>query len=189
MMRLLHFNFAPKPRQPYIAYAFLAAALLLASYTGWCYLTGAAAQTSADARLSRGVGALSAGTVESAAKPIAAQESSDDLAYERDVNDRLSVPWDALFREIESSVDDEVVLLGVESNSGRGTVSFIAEARSLNAMIAYARRLRTGNLLYEVEIMSHKIIVQDSLRPVRFVVNSRLRARAQTRPAAPTAPD
>jgi hypothetical protein len=185
MMRPLRFNFAPKSGQPYIAYAFLTAALVLASYTGWRYVTAATAQTAADARLSGGVSALSEGTHESVAKPSA----GDDLAYERDVSDRLTIPWDALFREIELSVDDEVILLGVESNSGRGTVSFIAEARSLHAMIAYARRLRAGNLLYEVEIKSHKVMVADSLKPVRFVVNSRLRTRAEARPGAPSAPD
>ncbi|MCE3603616.1 hypothetical protein LXA47_08350 [Massilia sp. P8910] len=187
-MRQLRFNFAPKRGEAYVSYAFLAASILLASYVGWLYVTVATAQTSADARLTK-LGVASSGVLHPSDRGhMTPSESNDDVNYERSVSDQLAVPWDDLFKEIELSVDDEVILLGVESDSVRGTVSFVAEARSLTAMIAYARRLRAGKLLHDIEIKNHKIITQDSLRPVRFVIHSRLRPRVQVQPTTSAQP-
>lgn len=180
-MRALHFNFAPSRGRPYLRLFILAASLVLLAYVGWLYVAASAAQRSADARLAQlGVAPLSNAKLPADERIINAG-NSDDIAYERSVVDRLSVPWDALFKEIEMSVDSSVVLLSVESNLGRGTVSLIAEARSLTAMIDYARRLRAGTMLQEVQIQSHKLLAQDSLRPVRFVINARLTPSARSR--------
>lgn len=180
-MRALHFNFAPGRGRPYLRYFFLATSLVLATYVGWLYMAASKAQRSEDARLAQlGVAPTSNANLPADARTVGGG-NGDDIVYERSVVDRLSVPWDALFKEIEMSVDSSVVLLSVESNSARGTVSFIAEARSLTAMIDYARRLRAGTMLQEVQIQSHKLLAQDALRPVRFVINARLTPSARSR--------
>ena len=117
---------------------------------------------------------MSKSAAQASAPVQGAAEDEASIALRGNVVARLSLPWDALFRDIEASVDSNAVLLSIESNPEQGSLSLTGEARNLNAMLDYARRLGGGTLLQDVEIVSHQLLVQDTLRPVKFVIRARL---------------
>ncbi|EJL90067.1 Fimbrial assembly protein (PilN) [Herbaspirillum sp. CF444] len=81
----------------------------------------------------------------------------------------LSLPWDALFREIESTMSDQVTLLSIEPDTERKEIRITAEAKDFNGVTAYARQLAAIPLLQDVYVMNHQVQPQDPQRPVRFV--------------------
>lgn len=95
-----------------------------------------------------------------------------ELNYARGVIDRLSLPWDRLFNEMDASVDEHVVLLGVEPDAGTGKLMLTAEARSFAAMLDYEKRLSQSALLRDIHVQSHQVQVQNTQRPVRFVIGA-----------------
>lgn len=104
----------------------------------------------------------------SAALPLREAE----IRYANLVIDRLGLPWDRLFNEMENTVDAQVVLLGVEPNAESGRISFTSEARDLRAMLDYERRLAGSDVLRDAHVQSHQVQLQDPQRPVRFVVGA-----------------
>lgn len=98
-----------------------------------------------------------------------AQEQAE-LKLMAQVNGRLGLPWDALFNEIEATVDEHVTLLSVEPDAEKGALHVTAEARDLGAMLAYGKRLAASARFKDALIQSHQVQVQDPQRPVRFVV-------------------
>jgi Tfp pilus assembly protein PilN len=108
----------------------------------------------------------------------------DELKRARQVIDRLSLPWDSLFRELEASVDVQVTLLGLEPDTEKNKLQITAEASSLGAMTAYVRRLRDLPSFQEAYVVSHQVQAPDPQKPVRFVVSAQWRIV----PAVPFAP-
>jgi Tfp pilus assembly protein PilN len=81
---------------------------------------------------------------------------------------------------VEASVGDQVTLLGVEPDTEKRELRLIAEAKDLDAMLAYARRLQESALFSDAYVVSHQIQQQDPQKPVRFVVNAQWTALAQS---------
>lgn len=80
---------------------------------------------------------------------------------------QMTIPWDRLFRELASSADETIALLAVEPDVQTRQVRIQGEARDLQAMLAYSRRLEAGTLA-GVMLLDHEIKTQDSRRPVIF---------------------
>lgn len=85
---------------------------------------------------------------------------------------RLSMPWDALFREIETSVNPDVTLLSVEPDTEKREVRITAETRNFSSMLEYEKTLQEIAMFKGVHIISHQIQTQDPQRPVRFAVTA-----------------
>ncbi|NUT60845.1 MULTISPECIES: hypothetical protein [Herbaspirillum] len=83
---------------------------------------------------------------------------------------RLSQPWDDLFVQIEAASVADATLLGIEPDRERGEIRLTAESKNMDAMMAYIRSLSTLSMLGNVYLVNHQTQIQDSLRPVRFVV-------------------
>jgi len=101
---------------------------------------------------------------------------------------RLSLPWDRLFLEVETSVDEHVTLLGLEPDADKGELKIEAEARNLDAMLAYAKRMRASPFFKGAYLQSHQMQLQEPQRPVRFTVNARwllVPAPSESAPGAP----
>jgi len=86
---------------------------------------------------------------------------------------KLALPWDELFRIVESSVDENTTLIALEPDAERGEVQITVEARNLAAMLDYVKRLQESPALKDVHVASHQIQQQDPQRPVRFVVSAK----------------
>lgn len=86
------------------------------------------------------------------------------------VIEQLSFPWDRLFRTLEASSDENVVLLSVHPDAASKVVRLEAEAKDWNAMLDYMRRLGDNGLLGEVHLVSHQIQQADPNGAVRFTL-------------------
>lgn len=103
------------------------------------------------------------------------------------VGERLTVPWDTLFRELEASVGDQVTLLGMEPDRDKRQLRITAEARDLPSMLAYGRRLRELPSFRDAYVVSHQVRIADPQKPVRFVVSAQWRMLAPVKSTAPAA--
>jgi hypothetical protein len=85
---------------------------------------------------------------------------------------RLTVPWDALFRELESSAGKDVALLSVQPDPQSRQVRITGEARNLDAVLGYVRRLSDSDELDEVYLQEHSIRTSDPQHPVAFSITA-----------------
>ena len=81
----------------------------------------------------------------------------------------ISVPWDALFREIEAASDADVALLAIQPDPVNGQVRIAGEARKLDAVLGYIGKLEAREGLSNVLLLSHELKDTPS-RPVAFTL-------------------
>jgi hypothetical protein len=84
----------------------------------------------------------------------------------------MTIPWDRLFRGLESAEDDEVALLELEPDAAKRTVRISGEAKHLEAMLEYSRRLERTGTLDRVVLLGHEIRIDDAQRPVAFSLSA-----------------
>lgn len=87
-----------------------------------------------------------------------------------EVLERLALPWDKLFKAVESSASEHVALLSIQPDEKRGSVSIGGEARNVDAMLEYVRRLQQSGTLRNIHLVNHQVELQDAQMPVRFLV-------------------
>lgn len=85
---------------------------------------------------------------------------------------KMTVPWEALFGELESSAGDGIALLAVQPDAASRVVRISGEARNFSAMVDYARRLESSVMLEGVLLLSHEVKAQDPQRPVAFAMSA-----------------
>jgi Tfp pilus assembly protein PilN len=103
-------------------------------------------------------------------RPLGARELEAQLASARAVMRRLSLPWDALFRAIESADAKTVALLTIQPNAERRTLAISGEAKAFEHVLDYIRQLERSDPLVNVHLTNHKIEQQDPQKPVRFTL-------------------
>jgi hypothetical protein len=87
----------------------------------------------------------------------------------------LRTPWSALLEELEragADSDGSIALLDVEPDREKHEVRILAEAPTLNAALAYVRRLQESQALRYPMLESHEIRQKDPQRPVRFQIRA-----------------
>jgi hypothetical protein len=97
-------------------------------------------------------------------------EADDDavLAAARKALEQSRQPWEGLFAALEAADNKDVALLAVTPDVVRRRVRIHAEARHLDAMLAYHRRLEEGGSLRQVALIDHESVKEVAEQPVRF---------------------
>jgi hypothetical protein len=96
---------------------------------------------------------------------------SEEIRDANAVIERLSVPWDALFRELEAVSGEGVALLAIQPDPASRKVRIAGEARKLEAVLAYVERLEARKGLANVHLLAHEI--RDTpQRPVAFTLTA-----------------
>jgi len=90
---------------------------------------------------------------------------------------KMTIPWEDLFGELESSAGDGIALLAVQPDASSRVVRISGEARNFSAMVEYARRLEGSAVLENVLLLAHEVKVQDQQRPVTFSMSANWSAR------------
>lgn len=85
---------------------------------------------------------------------------------------QLGVPWDQLFRAFESVAEDDVGLLGISPDAAKKEIKLAAEAKNMEAMLAYHRKLAENPAFTDVSLATHNVAEQDPQQPVRFTVTA-----------------
>lgn len=112
-------------------------------------------------------------------RPASGRTPAPDAATLRDIEAanrvaaRLTLPWEALFHEIEVSQTGDVALLAIEPNVARRSVQLDGEARNADATLEYIAALEAQPALANVSLLSHEIRQDDAEKPVRFSIQAR----------------
>lgn len=108
-----------------------------------------------------------------AARPLDEKATRTQILEVQQANQvlrQLGLPWNALFKALETSAGDGVALLSMEPDTRKGTVSISGEAKDLDAMLDFIRRLGTRDVFTSVFLRNHQVQQQDPQRPVRFTL-------------------
>lgn len=112
---------------------------------------------------------MSRRTPSTIAEPLRdSRELQQEVRIANTVLRQIAVPWDTLFREIEKSGGESVALLSVQPDVQNRAVRITGEAKNLQAMLDYIRRLEATRSLSDIVLTGHEIKAQDAQRPVNF---------------------
>ena len=100
--------------------------------------------------------------------PAQIREQAQNLAEMRKVSQQLRRPWEHLFATLESMPRDNIALLTLTPDARKGQVRISAEARDLEAMLDFHRRLEASDELSDVSLLSHEIVANVPEHPVQF---------------------
>ena len=106
------------------------------------------------------------------AKTALPESTIREIRRANDVIEQIALPWDRLFRAVESAAGEKVGLLGITPDPKSGTVEVGGEAADLNAMFDYVKRLQRQPSLTRVYLLNHKLNDQDPQHPIRFTVTA-----------------
>jgi Tfp pilus assembly protein PilN len=95
-----------------------------------------------------------------------------EIQRANEVIDQLALPWNRLFRAVESVAAGPVTLLGIAPDAKSGTVQISAETTDAEAMFRYVKRLEQQPDLANVYLVEHQRDKRGGPRPLRFVVTA-----------------
>jgi hypothetical protein len=98
----------------------------------------------------------------------AAREQALEVQHANQVLRQLSLPWDTLFKAVESSGGKDIALLSMEPDLRKGTVTISAEAKNFDAMLEYVRQLGKRDVFDSVLLQNHQVQQTDPQKPIRF---------------------
>ncbi|HEX6004992.1 MAG TPA: PilN domain-containing protein [Burkholderiales bacterium] len=159
-----------RPESPWIRWVLLAAALAFTADL-------AASYSNAHNRLVRSEETLLAlrhgpdGAI-SAPLPASRTADPDEIKIARDTVQRLSTPWDKLFRALESSANDKVALLSIDPEARTGTVLISGEAADYRAALEYVSQLGRAGALERPHLVHHERSTRGPGEHVRFTVSA-----------------
>jgi Tfp pilus assembly protein PilN len=87
---------------------------------------------------------------------------------------QLNTPWSALLDALESSLPDGVALVSIEPDAAQGSVRLQVEAKTLDALLAYAASLNAVHPFQSVALVKHETNEQDPTRPLRLSLEAKL---------------
>ncbi|MFI8479515.1 PilN domain-containing protein [Pseudomonas sp. NPDC078700] len=100
------------------------------------------------------------------------QGSEVSVAEMRRISAEMNLPWNALFNSLESIPRDDIALLSIAPDARKQQLRLTAEARNLEAMLAFHRNLESTLQLRDISLLSHETLEQVPERPVRFSLSA-----------------
>jgi hypothetical protein len=110
------------------------------------------------------------------ARAVPKQRLEEEAKIAEAVVRQLTVPWGSIVRAIEQAATREVAVLQLQPDAESRSVKLMAEARNLEAMFEYLRRLGSAKQLSDVHVLSHQLQREDPQRPVQFSVQASLKS-------------
>lgn len=114
-----------------------------------------------------------AGKGDSRASPERIEHLKPELKRANEIVQQLAMPWDTFFNAIEVFDPNQVALLRIETDMSRHSLTITAEAKSFNGMLGYVRSLGRQATLTDVCLISHQVLEENELRPVRFSISAK----------------
>jgi Tfp pilus assembly protein PilN len=85
---------------------------------------------------------------------------------------RLTIPWDSLFKTVETAADKSVALLSLQPNFQKRELKIAGEAEDYGAVLKYIERLEQGGALTGVRLVSHEVVVRPNAMRMRFELSA-----------------
>jgi Tfp pilus assembly protein PilN len=84
----------------------------------------------------------------------------------------LTLPWDAMFGELEGAASGNVALLGIQPEASGRQVRLAGEARRFEDLLAYIGRLEATAGFANVLLASHELKAGTAGQPVAFTLTA-----------------
>jgi hypothetical protein len=107
-----------------------------------------------------------------AAAGPAARVSAQELDAVRETVQRLALPWDELFKALESVADDKIALTAIEPDAAKGTVTISGDGKSYLAALSYVSNLGRAEGVERVQLVRHEQKSNDANGAVSFSVSA-----------------
>lgn len=168
-MRALMLDFQPRRRATPLGWSLLAAGVTLAltCIVIQQHLSTEAEQQQGHLQTTQRVLTGDTGT-KVVLTPAETREQAQNLAEMRKVSQQLRRPWERLFATLEAMPRDDIALLTLTPDARKGQVRISAEAKDLDAMLEFHRRLEATDELSDVSLLSHEIVANVPEHPVLF---------------------
>lgn len=98
------------------------------------------------------------------------QEQTLEIKNANEVLHHLSVPWEILFKAVESSSGSHITLLALEPDFEKKQVKISGEASSYNSLMNYITQLQGQEVFDTVYLQNHDVRQEDPDKPVRFTL-------------------
>lgn len=121
-------------------------------------------------RLDQAAQPLQPGRLSAAAQARLDPALARELLAAEQVVQRLALPWDDLFRTVESAAYERVALLAIEPDVRKRELSITGEAHDFLAMLTYVARLSEPGPLTDVHLVRHEVRADDPRRPLNFTI-------------------
>ncbi|MVV46838.1 pilus assembly protein [Pseudomonas sp. PB120] len=170
-MRALMLDFQPQRRSGPLGWSLLGAGLVLtlACVLVQQHVSEQSAQQQGHLQTTQRVLTGDTGTgTKVTLSPAETREQAQNLAEMRKVSQQLRRPWERLFAMLEAMPRDDIALLTLTPDARKGQVRISAEARDLEAMLAFHQRLEASDELSDVSLLSHEIVANVPEHPVQF---------------------
>lgn len=168
-MRRLQLDFQRRPRlAPWPGVLLLLLALLLAQQMLGQYLGQNAEQAMLEGALEyhqvpRPSAAASPKTPDS-------PQLRREIQRANEVVEQISLPWDLLLATMEQAAGPDIALLAIQPNVQKASIKLSGEARNMDVLLAYIRRLEKQRGLQQAHLQSHQVQIEDPDKPIHFVV-------------------
>lgn len=107
-------------------------------------------------------------------KRVVTSKKNDDKARAFDiVAERISVPWERLFQDVESCDSSDVALLQLQPNITQRQVSLMGEARDRASVEAYMKRLERTRSLEGVHLAQHNQAPESGPGAIRYALTAK----------------
>src|SRR5262245_5792051 len=107
----------------------------------------------------------------------AARVTPQEIAAARDTVQRLSLPWDELFRALEGAANEQVALVSIEPDVRAGTVTISADGKDYLAALTYVANLSRTEGMEAVQLVRHEQKGNDPQGAVSFAVSATWQAK------------
>lgn len=109
--------------------------------------------------------------LEQRVKPVAKAPvllSSDEVAAHNQAVQYLNIPWSLVLDTFERQTPGDVGLTLLEPDGKKASVRIQAEAKRIDALLAYSNELATDRAIEEMRLLQHETNDQDSNLPARL---------------------
>ncbi|MFZ2162858.1 MAG: hypothetical protein WAW02_11630 [Sideroxyarcus sp.] len=99
------------------------------------------------------------------------QFTEKDFEQARQIINRLTAPWDAIFVGLESVKSSNVAILSIQPDVKTGLLQIEGEAKDYAAVLTLIAQLRVTKPFSEVFLLRHEIKRDDPQHPVSFALS------------------
>ncbi|NBA96734.1 PilN domain-containing protein [Pseudomonas sp. R5(2019)] len=167
-MRPLMLDFKPVRRVGPLSWSLLVAGVVLAAGVFFLQQQQDAQLAEQQQRLQAIETHLNGNTAKRTLSAAQTREQTEHLEQMHEVSKQLRRPWERLFAMLEALPRENVALLSLTPDARKGQVRISAEARDLEAMLAFHKLLEASDELHDVSLLSHEIVAQVPEQPVQF---------------------
>jgi hypothetical protein len=169
-MQALAINWVARPRRITAVGALLAlAGLLCAAFMAMDFLDADSEQTALlerQGRATQGDSPKKRSYVE--AEPLA----RDAALTAAQIDAQLQLPWNEFLQAIESSRLASVALLGVEAQGSTRVLHLVGEAKEIEDVLAYVKKLRASPALHDVYLAGQEEKLVGGVKVIRFTLDA-----------------